>query len=100
MSLEQVMAWARKSGDVDVIFYETATSFQVCVGNPLYPHAQRLKRFPPDRKDDAAAWAHRTILMLYPRSRYAAGRGQAAPPGTRHSTNRCQVIGRSTEPFR
>ena len=79
MSLEEVMARARRSGDIDVILYETATSFQVCVGDPLRRRTQRLKRFPRDRRHAAAAWLHRTILLLYPGSRYAAGRGQAAP---------------------
>jgi len=79
VSLEEVMARVRKSGDIDVILYETGTSFQVCVGDPLRRRTQRLKRFPRDRGDAAAAWLHCTILLLYPGSRYAAACGQAAP---------------------
>lgn len=72
MSLEEVMDRLRESGDIHVIFYETTTGFQVCVGDPLRRRKQRLRRFSPARKHDAAAWLHRTILLLYPHSAYAA----------------------------
>ena len=81
VSLEEMVVWMRECGDVDVIFYQTRTNFQVCVGDPFCPRAQRLKHFPPGRKHEAAAWLHRTILLLYPGSRYAARYGEAAGGG-------------------
>lgn len=74
LSIEEVVSRAGHCGDVDVILYESQTSLQVCVGDPLHPHRQRLKRFALDRKADAGAWLHRTILLVYPRSRYAGNR--------------------------
>ena len=50
VSLAEVGAWMRECGDIDVIFYQFRTDFQVCVGDPFRPRAQRLKHFPPDRK--------------------------------------------------
>jgi hypothetical protein len=81
VSLQEVVAWMRECRELHVVFYQTRTNFQVCVGDTACPRAQRLKHFPPDRKDEAAAWLHRTILMHYPDSRYAARYGKAADAG-------------------
>lgn len=72
MSLAEVVDRVRESGDVFVTFYETAGYVRICVGNPFRWRAQQLKRFSRDRESEAAAWLHRTVLRLYPRSRYAA----------------------------
>ena len=76
MSLEEVMAWVRKSGDIDVILYETGTSFQVCVDElpglrrrsaaPAHATAEALPARPQGRRRGLAALHDPAALSRQP----------------------------------